>query len=491
MDVHTTLDDTCTMAQTPRNDILYAAAVDMCEDGIATTATEEEVVQTTNKWSKRRRAMVALATALVVVGGIVAALVLVQAPNSTTVATVGTGGDVSVCYDSYNDVNIAAHFKTIRQRFTGVRTYQTRGFRNAIDVAAEAGLKIYAGVWIRTDEGSINADMQAVVDGVRRNPSVVKGVFVGNEELHEGIDQWTVLARVRQMRQRLQAAGLGWVPVGSVQVDGNWAGAGALANECDLIGVNIHPFFSAASVSTWNPIEDLKVRWNAMYNAYGGRAVLTETGWPTSGSQFYGHWPSFDTAKNYYFQVLEWAKANGGNMPSHFMFHDNALKPTDFEKAFGLAWSNGVWKWDAPAATEVKGVVFVNTANNQVLAAVPSSRTVEFHAKWGSDWVWDWSSQWTIRGALIVTWDAANKVDLCLDAYEGWNGGTVHLWPCDAANGNQQWNYDGNAKLLRHAKFTGFCLDMGNANGGIPHLWACHDSWDPWVKLQQLEWWTK
>ncbi|ETW10305.1 hypothetical protein H310_00645 [Aphanomyces invadans] len=487
MDVVTPRDDGGKVIQTPRNDMLYAVAIDDCEDGVTGISVED--AQPAAKWSMKRKAVVAAAAALVLVGALVAALMYTHAPNDTTDASFGTGNDISVCYDSYNDINIATHFRTIRQRFTGIRTYQTRGYRNAIDVAAEAGLKIYAGVWIRTDEASINADMQAVVDGVRRNPSVVKGVFVGNEELHVGIDQWTVLGRVRQMRQRLQAAGFGWVPVGSVQVDGNWGGASALANECDLIGVNIHPFFSAASVSTWNPLEDLKTRWNAMYKAYGNRAVLTETGWPTSGSQYYGHWPNFDTAKNYYFQVLEWSKGNGGNMPSHFMFHDNTLKPTDFEKSFGLAWSNGAWKWDAPAA-EIKGVVFVNKANDKVLAAAPN-RAVEFHARWGNDWVWDWASQWTIRGPLVVTWDAANKVDLCLDAYQPWNGGAVHLWPCDANNGNQKWAYDGNTKQLRHATHNGFCLDMANPAGGTPHLWSCHDPWVSWVTLQQFEWWTR
>ncbi|OQS05479.1 hypothetical protein THRCLA_02391 [Thraustotheca clavata] len=75
---------------------------------------------------------------------------------------------------------------------------------------------------------------------------------------------------------------------------------------------------------------------------------------------------------------------------------------------------------------------------------------------------------------------------MCLDAYQGWNGGAVHLWACTPSNKNQQWQYDSSTRQLRHLAYTGYCLDMGSSNGALPHLWECHTSTDFYVPLQQF-----
>ncbi|KAH9159504.1 hypothetical protein LEN26_002308 [Aphanomyces euteiches] len=325
-------------------------------------ATLVSAVATPSSPSTMRKLLSVLATALLVVGATVGVLV---ANHTGMQSSVGSGVDISVCYDSYQDSQINQHFKTIRQRFSGVRTFQTNGSRNAIDSAADAGLKIYAGVWIRTDENSINADMQAVVDGVKRNPKIVKGVYVGNEELANGIDQQTVINRVKQMKQKLSDAGYGWIPVGSVQVDGDWFGAPDLAAACDIIGANIHP-------------------WKALYNKFGSKVVLTETGWPTSGGDYGGHKPGMSMTKSFYSQFQNWARNNGGDMPSFFIFNDNPNKSPDYQASFGLAWSNGSWKFDADP--DIKDVVIVNPHYDRVLAVV-SNRQVEFHYRWAEYWM--------------------------------------------------------------------------------------------------------
>ncbi|KAF0689395.1 Aste57867_19157 [Aphanomyces stellatus] len=74
----------------------------------------------------------------------------------------------------------------------------------------------------------------------------------------------------------------------------------------------------------------------------------------------------------------------------------------------------------------------------------------------------------------------------CLDAYQGWNGGAVHLWACSAANANQQWRYNPTTQQLQHATYSGFCLDIGSADGMAPHLWQCLATSDTNYKNQQI-----
>ncbi|RHY94474.1 hypothetical protein DYB35_001961 [Aphanomyces astaci] len=469
-------------------DVDYSMTTDNVE--IADTAT------TTTSSSSKRKILLAVtaAAALVVVGVVVALVSSFQAPTTTSIS-VGAAGDVSVCYDSYNSYtagNIEYHFKRIKERFSGVRTYQTQGLRNHIDVAAETGLVIYAGVWLKNDQWF--KDMQAALDGARRHPNSVKAILVGNEELLGGeYNQWFVLEKVRHMRKMLNDAGLWYIKVGSVQTDGDWLNSGSeLAKECDVMGVNIHPFFGASDNSKLNPVEDLNVRWIQMVNRFGGKVVLTETGWPTSGGTVNGHVPSMHMAKKYMLDVNAWAKrGNGGDTPAYFMFHDNNGKWVDYEKSFGLAWDNGFWKFDfntVDPAKDYKGIVFFNRPNEKVLGAQWNNMAVDTHTRWGWSWKDDFPSIWSVWETKwqIVTWDAANKRDLCLDAYEPKRGGAVHLWPCDANNGNQKWKYDRGTQQIRHLTHHGLCLDMRQAEGGPLHLWDCLDH----EKLQKFEWWV-
>ncbi|KDO23517.1 hypothetical protein SPRG_11439 [Saprolegnia parasitica CBS 223.65] len=84
--------------------------------------------------------------------------------------------------------------------------------------------------------------------------------------------------------------------------------------------------------------------------------------------------------------------------------------------------------------------------------------------------------EWVVSNA-DNTWRARSNTgdpQRCLDAYQPWNGGVVHLYACDATNANQKWRYDPSTKQLRHLTHLGFCLDMRTADGSQAHLWRCN-----------------
>ncbi|OQR96507.1 cysteine proteinase EP-B 2-like [Achlya hypogyna] len=96
------------------------------------------------------------------------------------------------------------------------------------------------------------------------------------------------------------------------------------------------------------------------------------------------------------------------------------------------------------------------------------------------------SYEWAVSN-LDHTWRARSNVgapDLCLDAYEPWNGGAVHLYTCDSTNGNQKWIYDAKTQQLRHLTHVGFCLDMRTALGDKAHLWTCNTPANSLQKFQ-------
>ncbi|GMF39198.1 unnamed protein product [Phytophthora lilii] len=67
--------------------------------------------------------------------------------------------------------------------------------------------------------------------------------------------------------------------------------------------------------------------------------------------------------------------------------------------------------------------------------------------------------------------------NMCLDAYQAWDGGIVHVFACNANEVNQRWNLDSSTNQLKHLTHTGFCLDAdlsANNGAGKLQLWGCH-----------------
>ncbi|ETV69763.1 hypothetical protein H257_14600 [Aphanomyces astaci] len=253
-----------------------------------------------------------------------------------------------VCFDVADVGNIDNHFRQIKTKFSAVRVYETQmGNTNAIAAAAKAGLQIAAGVWIRSGDAKIQADIDAVAAGIKAYPGTVVAVYVGNEDLANGVSEQTVINKVNQAKASLSALG---VPIGSVQVDGDFLSAGRLADACDVVGVNIYPYFGSSPDSILKPINDLNARWKQVTAKFGGKAKLTETGWPTSGT-YNGHVGSYDNAKAYWQSYSDWSYGNGGGVPFYFQHKDMPNKSPEFEANFGLIDSYGNWKFDVAPAT--------------------------------------------------------------------------------------------------------------------------------------------
>ncbi|KAF0719328.1 Aste57867_1112 [Aphanomyces stellatus] len=256
-----------------------------------------------------------------------------------------------VCFDVIDAGQIDTHFAKIKSKFSAVRVYETNmGSANAISAAKKAGLQIAAGVWLRSGEGKIQADIDAIVSGIKGNPGTVIAVYVGNEDLANGMSADAVTGYVNRVKGALAGTG---VPVGSVQIDGDFLNAPGLAAACDIVGVNIYPYFGSSPASINNPIDDLTARFNAVNSKYGGKAKLTETGWPTSGT-YNGHVGSYDNAKAYWNAYNSWSYGSGGGAPFYFQYRDIAGKSPEYEAHFGLVDGSGAWKFDvapSPPAT--------------------------------------------------------------------------------------------------------------------------------------------
>ncbi|KAF0775295.1 hypothetical protein AaE_001004, partial [Aphanomyces astaci] len=162
------------------------------------------------------------------------------------VATTADAGGSGICYDSFQAIgNVDAHFTFLKGKFGAVR------------------LQVAAGVWLRGPI-AFEDDLKAAVDGVKRHPTNVMAVYVGNEDLDHGWSAEQVVDKIRVVRAAFAAQGLGNVPIGTVQTDGQFLANPDLAAACDVVGVNIYPFFDSSAFSMLFPVDNLDKRYAAM-----------------------------------------------------------------------------------------------------------------------------------------------------------------------------------------------------------------------------------
>ncbi|KAL4157421.1 hypothetical protein PRNP1_006444 [Phytophthora ramorum] len=241
-----------------------------------------------------------------------------------------------VCYDpdhtsGKSASTVQSDMETIAGAgFSSVRTYISKfGNTDMGPIITGAGLTAVLGV--PYPQSDYQEQMEAAISAA--NSGGVAVIMVGNENL-AGVSSVPsdMISVIQQIKARVSCK------VGTVQRNTevinyqSISGWSDLVSAVDVLGVNVHPFFNYGTTAD-GAIDVVDKQWQTMMSSFGDKLMLTETGWPSSGSSS-GNTGSLSGEQTFYSAYQQWSSSLSEKF--YFQFFDTPSKSELYEQTFGL-----------------------------------------------------------------------------------------------------------------------------------------------------------
>lgn len=227
-----------------------------------------------------------------------------KSSSSSSSSQLSTGGALyAMAYTQYKGTSpgnsrcasadeVASDISAIAGKgFKTVRSYATdcNGLTNIANAVKANGMKMIVGIYVDgsgVDSSEVNGQISDIKNYFKGDYSIVEMVLLGNEALFNGFTSADALAsKMSSLKQDLSSAGYS----GPVSTADTLASLqeheGTLCSSMDVLAANIHPFFNDAT-SALNAGSFVSQQMKSLQGLCGGgkRALNSETGWPSSGS---------------------------------------------------------------------------------------------------------------------------------------------------------------------------------------------------------------
>ncbi len=204
--------------------------------------------------------------------------------------------------DELSREQIAQRMAIIAPYFNWVRSFSTtQGNERIPAVAKDMGLKTLVGAWLGTDADKNRQEVDNLIELAHQG--AVDVAAVGNEVLYrEDLSEGELLDFMAEVRKRLPAE----IPMGYVDAYYEFEDRPKVTAACDVLLTNCYPFWEGCA----HPyailyMQDMYRRVQRVAN--GKRVIISETGWPSAGGNFYGAESSPQGAYLYFLKAMEWA----------------------------------------------------------------------------------------------------------------------------------------------------------------------------------------
>ncbi len=253
------------------------------------------------------------------------------------------GGVHGLCFSPYlegqapgslvDEAQIRARLWIIRPYTRWVRSFScTDGHERTPRIAHELGMKTLVGAWLGTDREINEREIAGAIELARAGHADI--LAVGNEVLlREDMSEDELLAYIDRVKQAVPG-----VLVGYVDAYYLFEKHPRITAACDVVLTNCYPFWEGC------PRDQAIAYMQSMYQrtvavAAGKKVIISETGWPHTGTAFHGAVPSVEGAMRYFIDTQRWAARDGVEV-FYFAAFDEAWK-VGAEGDVGAYW--GLW----------------------------------------------------------------------------------------------------------------------------------------------------
>ena len=238
--------------------------------------------------------------------------------------------------DILSEYEISKRMDIILPYTKWVRSFScTEGNEFIPKVAKQKGLKTLVGAWIDSDKEKNEKEIENLIALAKQG--YVDVVAVGNEVLlREELREEEVIAYINRVKEALPE-----IEVGYVDTYYQFYQRPNLVEACDVLLANCYPFWEGDN------IKDAAINLRKMHAlmkqiSKGKRIIITETGWPTEGSDVDNAKPSITNAAAYFVNANTWSHEENIEL-FYFSSFDESWK-IRHEGDVGARW--GVWDKD-------------------------------------------------------------------------------------------------------------------------------------------------
>ncbi|BAX82594.1 glycoside hydrolase family 17 protein [Labilibaculum antarcticum] len=232
-----------------------------------------------------------------------------------------------------SEEQIRRRIDIIKPHSKWVRSFScTEGNELIPKIAKENGMKTMVGAWLGKYKSINEQEITNLIEVAKAGYADI--VAVGNEVLYrEDLTEDQLLDYIYRVKKALPG-----ITVGYVDAYYEFGNRPKITEACDVILANCYPFWEGCSLEqSYLYMKDMYNR--ALQAGKGKKVIITETGWPNVGENFYGAEPSTVNALKYFINTQLWSKQDDIDV-FYFSSFDETWK-TDDEGDVGASW--GIW----------------------------------------------------------------------------------------------------------------------------------------------------
>ena len=235
--------------------------------------------------------------------------------------------------DQLTEAQIHRRMQILKPYTKWIRSFScTDGNEMIPRIAKEYGLKTLVGAWLGDDPEINKHEVENLL--MIANEGYVDIAAVGNEVMYrKDLTEDELLAFIYKVKEAIPN-----IPVGYVDAYYEFRERPKITEACDVILANCYPYWEGCHIDY--SLLYMKDMFNQAKNAANGKKVIiSETGWPSQGTNLEASEPSADNFIKYFINAQRWSVEEGIEM-FYFSSFDESWK-VGAEGDVGAYW--GLW----------------------------------------------------------------------------------------------------------------------------------------------------